>query len=349
MAEQPEVYHHLVQFVLSLPEVTRVELEPASESLTIIHARTPQAREAILQTLRGTQAQQNTPAEPPPAKPAPSPVNFPYADCVVAHAMRGRVRFQIAVLRTDRNLAGVLEYHLRQQPGVKDVSVNRLSEAITVLFDPAVLDAEALVGLIAAYNPDAAAIRDWQSAPVSRRPRRRYENIRYPIAIILAAAVMILNYVGGPGLLIFALLLAASLPIFWRAIYPIVRGGRLSPAAVAAVVIVLLWATGHVWQAALIVALLTAVDWILASPNRSVANAIADALDHVNTPSPAGRKAQQIAAPARATQTTIARKSLPTESADEPGAFATTPLSTTGTLTNAPSSQVSIPSDIDVS
>ncbi|MFN8484859.1 MAG: hypothetical protein U0768_17635 [Anaerolineae bacterium] len=346
-AAQPEVYHRVVQFVLSLPEVTRVELEPASESLTIFHARTPQARDAILQTLRGTQAPASQPFETPaPAAAAPRPAGFPYADCAVAHTMPGRVRLSIPAVRTDRRLAGVLEYHLRQQPGVKDVTVNRLSEAVTIAYDPTVLDAEALVKLIAAYNPDAAALRDWQADRVARRPRRRYEGMRYPAAIALAAGAVALNYVGAPGLAIFALLLVSSLPIFWRAIYPLITRARLTPAVVAAVVIVLLWATGHIWQTALVIIALTAVDWVLSRPNASVANAIADALDNVDTSARARRKARQIAAPATS-KTSIPRKSLPTESADEPGAFATTPLSTMGTLTSAPASQITITPETD--
>ncbi|MFN8474225.1 MAG: hypothetical protein U0822_18675 [Anaerolineae bacterium] len=347
MAEQPEVYHRLVQYVLSLPEVTRVELEPSGEGLTIIHARTPQARDAILQTLRGTQAQKSAPAAAAPSSPPPpQPVRFPYADCTVAHAMRGRVRMRIPVLRANRTLAGVLDYHLRQQPGVKDVEVNRLSEGLTVIYDPAVTDAQALVATIAAYDPDAATIRAWQSARVSRRPRRRFEGIQYPAAIILAFAAAVLNYVGAPGILIFALLLGSSLSIYWRAVYTLVRRGRLSPALVAAIIITLLWATGRVWQAALVIVALTAVDWILSNPNRSVANAIADALDHVSQSSRASRNAKQIAAPAKAAQTTNPGKSLPLEAAADPGSFAT-PIPPTGTLTDAPPIQVSIKPEID--
>ncbi|MCW5853682.1 MAG: hypothetical protein KIT87_26685, partial [Anaerolineae bacterium] len=77
VATQPEAYHRLVQLALSLPQVTRVELEQGNGTVTLIHSSAPQSRQAILQTLRGGSAQKPAPAveatAPPMLPDAPVP------------------------------------------------------------------------------------------------------------------------------------------------------------------------------------------------------------------------------------------------------------------------------------
>ena len=340
MATQPEVYHRLVQFVLSLPEVTRVELEPG-ESLTIIHTRTPQARAAILQALRGGTGAKTSAAKPAPRASAPAtrPVQFPYADCAVAHAMKGRVRLRVPILRTDRTLAGVLEYHVRQQAGVMDVTLNRLSEGITIAYDAAMTDAQALVKLIAAYEPDAAAVARWQSSQV-RPQRKRVRRIGYVIAIALAALAAVLSFYDVSSVIVLGLLFVSSLPIFRRGIQILFKQSRASLPLAAAAVITVMGLLGMIWQAAVFIIVLALVDWIHSGPHKSVDNALANALSYANNYASVRRTTRRIAAPARAAKTANPRQSLPLQKAASPGPIPATLVSKTGSVSDDQPPQV---------
>jgi hypothetical protein len=57
-----------------------------------------------------------------------------------------------------------LAYFLSQQDDIQSVRLSRMSESIIITYDPYVWDAEALVTLIKAYNPDPAALERCQSA-----------------------------------------------------------------------------------------------------------------------------------------------------------------------------------------
>ena len=73
--------------------------------------------------------------------------------------MRGRVRLSIPTLSKEAPLAGVLADFLGQQAGVRQVRLNRRAANLVVTFDPAVLNAEALVGMITAYRPEPSRNR----------------------------------------------------------------------------------------------------------------------------------------------------------------------------------------------
>ena len=57
LATQPETRQYLMQFLLALPAVTGVEMQPASDSIVIKHDGAPSSCAAILEALRGQPAQ----------------------------------------------------------------------------------------------------------------------------------------------------------------------------------------------------------------------------------------------------------------------------------------------------
>ena len=367
-APQPEVYHRLVQLVLSLPEVTRVELEPASASVTIIHSRAPHARDTILQALRGSAGQQSAPEVTAPAPapalpgtaqqyalesktspplPAPRPVRSPYADGDVVHAMAGRVRMRIPVLQADGNLAGVLTHFLRQQPGVREVRLSRLSGGIAIAYDPTVTDAKSLAGLVRGYQPDTAAIANWKSNLASRRPGQRQQNVKFQTSLALAGVGLALNFLGAPGFLVFVLLLAASWPVLRRAGQMLFMQRQVSLELLAVTAILLLWVTGRTWQAAVFVALLAVVEWLRSSPYRSLDSVLAGGLDYLKAASGASWTEPQMAAPRRIVTVAGPWKSLPQDSADRAASLAATPPATTVSVTNRPPTQAPIATQAD--
>ena len=376
-ASQPDVYHRLVQFALSLPDVTRVELEPNSASVTLIHASTPQAREAILRTLRGAavpgDAPQTAAAAPPalpgtaaptvapeaqaPAAilaaedrplataPAPRPACPPYADGAVVHAMRGRLRLRIPALQTDGALAGVLTHFLSQQPGVQDVRPSRLSGGIAIAFDPAVTDARTLARLVGAYQPDAAAFARWKASLAARRPRQRRQTVLFQTSLALAAAALALDFFGAPGLLIFVLLLAASWPILRRAGQTLFVRRQFSLELLAVTVMLLLWVTGRIGQAAGFVAVLAALEWLRSSPQKSLDHALAGGFDWLRTFSSAAQNPRPITAPRQAIASGGPGPALPLHGA-APTPWLANPQATAASTPGAPPAHASIAANV---
>lgn len=389
-ATQPEVFHRLVQFVLSLPEVTRVELEPTSASVTILHARNPHARDAILQALRGTAVQGNgpgaksppaTPALPetppqqraptdapppaapvlvasatqagvselpvPPAATALHPAQSPYANGEVVHAMRGRLRMRIPVLQTNGFLAGVLAHHIGQQPGVRDVRVSRLSSGIAIAYDAAATDARSLAALVGTYQPDATAIANWKASQIARRPGQRQQNVMYQISLALALVALALNYLGAPGVLVFAFLLAGMWPIFRRAFQTLAVRRQLSLELLAVMVMLFLWVTGRLWPAVGFVMALTTLEWFRSSPHRSLDTALASGFDQLKTFSSTTWNDRPVAAPRNVVSTASSRPSFPLQGTNPPGLLAATNAAASGSLSSKPQTPVSIAPEVD--
>lgn len=280
-AADPELGQFMAQFVLRLSGVAGVEIWPGSESVVILYEGGRPAGEAILNALRGRQlpepsAQPGVQADGQPGVGATDHAlsdtgsgtataeRLPLARYEVLHAMRGRVRLHIPVLKTEKGLARALAHHLGQQPGVKTVRINQLAANVVATFDPTVASANALVAEVAAYNPDAAEIEHWlaeDDAP-ELDAAQRHTRQKIEMAMVLGALLLPILFGAAAGFV-------AQL-LFWGSIASIVhrtyrfafkdRRATLDVAAAAGMAMLLL--TGMTWQAALIPLAFMAVPWL---------------------------------------------------------------------------------------
>ncbi len=264
-AAQPDTSQYLAQVVLRLPGVAGVEIWPASESLVILHNGGRPTGDAILDALRGQQPPpEDVPTGADAGRLSGTVEQLPYARYEVLHAMRGRVRLHVPVLRTEQALAGALSCYLSQQPGIKTVRLNRLAANVVVAFDPTVLDAPAIVAMAAAYNPTPAEIEHWRtfqnaSAPDmgQRRSRQKIE-----LALTLAALALPIFFGAAAALLAYALLWGSIASILERTFRWVFKDRRATLDALAAVAMGMLVLSGLLWQAALIPAAFVGIAWL---------------------------------------------------------------------------------------
>jgi hypothetical protein len=267
-AAQPDTSQYLAQVVLQLPGVAGVEIWPASESLVILHSGGRPTGDAILNALRGQQPPpEDVPSGADAGRVSGTVEQLPYARYEVLHAMRGRVRLHIPVLRTEQALAGALSCYLSQQPGIKTVRLNRLAANVVVAFDPtdpAVLDAQAIVAMVAAYNPTPAEIEHWRTfqnaAALDMGQRRSRQKIE--LALALAALALPIFFGAAAALLAYALLWGSIASILERTFRWVFKDRRATLDALAAAAMGMLVLSGLLWQAALIPAAFVGIAWL---------------------------------------------------------------------------------------
>lgn len=248
IATQPETHTLLMQILLAVPGVEGVELQPASDSILVRHNGTPAARNAVMQALRSG-------AAPAAAQAAPSQAEAsPYARCEIVHAMRGRVRLHLPRAGSDAVLAGVLAAHLGEQPGVRNVRLNRRAANVIAAYDPAVLDAKAIVAMVTAYAPDAAAVAHWKAAQRARVAPSIQHGRRRTFEIAAAAVALALTFFAGAAAawVVYALLLGCVVSIAQRTYKTLRVDRKLVVDAAGAAAMVAAGLLGALWVAALI-------------------------------------------------------------------------------------------------
>ena len=189
---------------------------------------------------------------------------------------------------------------------------------VVVSYDPAVLNAEALVTMITAYDPDSAAIARWQAAQHAQGTSPVHHARRRKIEAALAAAALALSLLGGPVVvpLVYALLLGCAGSMLQRTYKGLRKERKLLVEAIAAVSMVFVGLSGALWLAALIPVLLYSAPsiqaWVqvyapktrskarTAAPDRTAVKPAAPALPQVNlVTSPSGGAAgKPVPAPA---------------------------------------------------
>ena len=275
-AADAELGQFMAQFVLRLPGVAGVEIWPGSESVVILYDGGRPAGEAILNALRGKQmptasaqlsdrptgdAGFDTEAE---ATASTATERLPLARYEVLHAMRGRVRLHIPVLKTEKGLASALAHHLGQQPGVKAVRVNQLAANVVATFDPSVASANVLVAEVASYNPDPAEIEHWLAVDDAAEldAGQRHTRQKLEMAMVLGALVLPMFFGAAAGF-VAQLLFWGSIASMVHRSYRFVRKDRRATLdVVAAGGMALLLLTGIAWLAALIPIAFVAVPWL---------------------------------------------------------------------------------------
>lgn len=300
IAMQPETSQFLMQHLLGLAGVAGVEVRPATSSVVILHEGGLRTRAAILDALRGGNGAEKAAAKAaadPAANPAANPADTlphtesvesgaaaaetvsqderlaagepgqvserPYARCELLHAMRGRVRLRIPVLRTDPALAGVLTQFMEQQAGVQQVRLNGRAANLIVNFDPAALNAHAIMARVTAYEPDLATIARWEASQVAPHQRPALQRQRRRLELALAGGALVVGFLGGASfaLLVYALLLGAVGSILQRTYKSLFKSRRLTVEALSAGAMILLILNGMAWLAALVPILLSGIVW----------------------------------------------------------------------------------------
>jgi hypothetical protein len=279
-AAEPELGQFLAQFVLRLPGVAGVEIWPGSESVVILHEGGRQAAEAVLDALRGkqlpapsthpsvqpgvqTSTETGTDVESVTATPVAAE-RLPLARYEVLHAMRGRVRLHIPVLRAEKGLSAALAHYLGEQPGVKTVRVNRLAANVVITFDPATENANQLVAEVAGFNPEPAEIEQWRKVEDSAGldDGQRHSRQKIEVAMVLGALVLPMIFGAAAGFVAQLLFWGSVASMVHRAYRFAPRDRRATLDAAAAAGMALLLLFGMTWQAALIPIAFVAVPWL---------------------------------------------------------------------------------------
>ena len=281
---QSELGPILAAFLLQLSGVMSVDVRPASCAVVITFDPQKCSSDTVLQALyRYRIADSTTPQESPTGALPETDVDFPFGDCTVASAIRGRVRLCIPVVKQRADLAGALAHFLEDQDGIGSVRVGRISASVVVHYDPTVRDGASILMLVRAYNPELTALETWQAhgGPV---PDAEAKLPRHKLEIALAGSALAIGLlVGAPAApLTYGLLWLSSMPIFRRAYRALFLERRLTVDTLDATAIALLTSRAMFWQAALLNILLSGADWIRSSTQEQARRALCEVLDHMH-------------------------------------------------------------------
>lgn len=302
IATKPQVGKFLVEFFLRVHGVTGVQVRPASGSIVITYDPALCSQDAVLAVLRSRMA--NVPALESQNSPEGAPeeaIPYPYADSSIIHAISGRARLRIPIVKTRDDLAGILVYFLGQQAGIHHVRLSSHAESIVAQYDPDIWEALSLLTLVKAYDPNDADIERWLSIKGVQATESDDDVERSKREVAIAGTALALTLVGGPVVapVAYALLLTSSWSIFRKARQTLFQERRLTVDTLDATAITLLAATGVVWQAALLNILLSSADWIRSSTQERARKALADVLDYMSDLAWVERGGQIVSIPAR--------------------------------------------------
>jgi heavy metal translocating P-type ATPase len=281
---RPENAQLLATFLLQLSGVTGVQVHLISASIIIECDPACCTPDSIMRALRGEPAEVAAgTGRKRPERPVRQAESSPYADCTVIHAIPGRVRLRIPVLKASRDLGSVLAQFLHQQEGIEKVRLSPLSESVIIQYDATIWNGPSLVKLVRAFEPDPVVCL--RSAKDARPAHNVDEHQGHMIEAVLAGSALALSLIGGtagaPAVL--ALLWASSRSIFQRAYDSLVGtlfyDQQLTVDTLDAAAIALLSLNGMLWQAALLNLLLSSGEWIRANTKEQARQELAHVLD----------------------------------------------------------------------
>ena len=280
----PEIAEILMALLLKQPGITGVQALKSNACIVIKYDPTRCTQRAIMQALgvkqlEGPDGQDDVVPEPDPA-PAP---RLPYAACRVAHAVRGRARFALPILKTQISYAGALAYFLSRQEGIEGVRLNRPYESLIVKYDVEVWDAESLVTLIKAYDPEPEALLRWQAAEYEPESDNATRLKIHKLEVALAATALGLSLtVGLPATpVVLALLSASGQTVAYRARKALFVERRLTVDVLDAAAFTTLFAQGLFWQVALLNIMISGGDWIRCSTQERARKELSEVLDYM--------------------------------------------------------------------
>ncbi len=308
---QPEIGQLLIGLILQLPGITGVRANLASESLVIIYDPTQWPEDSLLLALRGNQlepiaAESRTRSHLPRSHlprshlPLPQSEPFPFSDCQVIHAIRGRLRLHLPVIEEKADLANALKVFLERQADINQVRLSPRSESLIIQYNPVVWDSAALITLIKAYDPDQTELDSSRQA-VAAQPADRAELLSKPkLEIALAGSALALSLVGGVAAapLSLGLLWFSTRSIFKRARKSLVSERRLTVETLDATAITVLALQGMLWQVALLNLLLSSAELIRAETQEQARKELTEVLDCMTDQAWIERDGQIISIPA---------------------------------------------------
>lgn len=285
----------LIALILKQPGIISVRSNVAAESMTIVFDPAYWTPATLLDALRG---QPQIEAEQPPiplTASEPQWVDFPFKNCQLAHAIRGRARLESAEFGND-DLARAVQSFLERQAGIRRVRFNLRANSVIVNYDPVTWDAQSLTLLVRAYNPqpdELALISAESTAPpqhLIRQPQRE---------VAFASSALVLSLIGGPfAPLAVGLLWFSTRSIFERAYHTLLHERQLTVEALDAAAISVLTLQGMFWQVALLNLMLSSAELIRARTQEQARRELTDVLDFMTDTAWIERDNQIISVPA---------------------------------------------------
>jgi len=136
-------------------------------------------------------------------------------ECTLVHDVVGRARIRLDEPAVFNGMAGRFEAYLAARPGIRAVRLSPAARSVVVTYDPAVESAEALLAMLRATTAERLPATDADASTSD-------DSALGPLALSTAALFV------GDALLANALLLAAAMPIFTRALDSLRRKRKLN-------------------------------------------------------------------------------------------------------------------------
>src|SRR5580765_886589 len=137
-------------------------------------------------------------------------------ECTLVHDVVGRARIRLDEPAIFNGMAGRFEAYLGARRGVRAVRLSPAARSVVVTYDPAVESAEALLAMLRSTTAERLPATDTDTSTAED------DSALGPLALSTAALFL------GDALLANALLLAAAVPIFTRALDSLRRKRKLN-------------------------------------------------------------------------------------------------------------------------
>lgn len=278
---RPELASILVACLVHQPGITDIRIYPATGAIVINYDPRQWSHRSVLQALHDQTVQKTVrPTTAPRALP-PAP-EFPFTECKVTHAILGRVRLELPVIKADAKLAAALEGFLRQQPGITQVRLSRPAESVVIAYQHGAWDVNSLVMLVRGFDPNRVPLAAQPDPGVSQTEGAHHTQ-RAKLELALASSALALSLTTGPALtpLVYGMLWISSMSIFRRAYKALFMQRRLTVDALDATAIALLTGQGIYWQAALLNTLLAGADLIRDATQERARRELSEVLEYM--------------------------------------------------------------------
>jgi cation transport ATPase len=198
--------------------------------------------------------------------------------CSVVHAVDGRVRLRVSLLKSAADLGDRLAGYLEDQPGIIQVRVNRDCASLVITHDPSKWTSKSLCKLIASTSPEALSA--YRPAGSVRRQQAANPSWTLSRELVWSSFAVALPLVAPPLSFVSPWLLAKSAkPIFSRAMASM-RRRKLSVDVLDATAATLLFIQNKLPTAAFMVWLVNLADYIRDNTMEQSRKAIQEVLDY---------------------------------------------------------------------
>ena len=176
---------------------------------------------------QGNGADHPATAPTPEADTLPANLTGTMADTSVVHAIQGRVRLRVPALKSLPGLVEPLQWLLRDQPGITEVTVNDWCFSVTVIYDPSIWTSDRLCLWLQLLN--AAEVASYKSAKdVGKQAQASTDEAGNELWYSSAGICLVLLIEPLTAPFVPLLLLASALPMLKRAHRSLSEDGKLN-------------------------------------------------------------------------------------------------------------------------